>query len=411
MSADTPLIGLDLGTSGGRASMSGLDGPQIVVERAASDAPRDAAARIRDLVGVVQRDWLPGALRLGAVMAVPAHADFTARAALLDAARLAGLAPVRLVNAPTAAALAYARLQGVRGPIAVFAFGAETFDVSVVSIEAGLVEVLAAAGDVDLGGGGLDRAVAQALEGECSAPPEPGVLLSVAGAARLALGARFDVPVAVPLVDGRVENLRLTRDRLEAIAAPVLARVEGPCREALIEAGLRAKDLAGLVLVGGGTQPQHVRRHVGRLFGLTPSGTLHPERVVALGCALHAARLEAGRDCTASDDWLVLDALAAPLSVLAADGEPRQLLPRGARLPASAEVRVEALFESQGRRELHVVAASGRRGERGRTLARWSAEGVRLRCVIDEDGALDVRSVLADGRVQPAARIAEGEAR
>ena len=401
-----PLIGIDLGTSGGRASMSGLDGPHIVVERAASEAPRDAAARIRDLLGAVQREWLPSATQLGAVMSVPAHADFTARAALLDAARVAGLAPARLVNAPTAAALAYARLQGVRGPIAVFAFGAETFDVSVVSIEAGLVEVLAAAGDVDLGGGGLDRAVAHALEGDCSAPPEPGALLRVAGAARLALGARFDVPVSVPLVDGRVENLRLSRDRLEAIAAPVLARVEGPCREALIEAGLRAKDLTGLVLVGGGTQPHHVRRHVGRLFGITPSGTLHPERVVALGCALHAARLEAGRACPPAEDWLVLDALAAPLNVLGADGEPRQLLPRGARLPASAEVPVEALFDADGHRGLHVVTAGGRRGERGRTLARWRAEGARLRCTIDEDGALSVVCVSADGRVRPAERVA-----
>jgi len=406
MTERAQMVGLDLGTSGGRASMSGLDGPQIVVERAASEAPRGAAARIRDLVSVVQRDWLPGTPRLGAVMAVPAHADFTARAALLDATRVAGLAPARLVNAPTAAALAYARLQGVRGPIAVFAFGAETFDVSVVAIEAGLVEVLAAAGDVDLGGGGLDRAVAQALEGECTAPPEPGALLRIAANARLALGARFDVPVAVPLVDGRIENLRLTRDRLEAIAAPVLARVEGPCREALIEAGLRAKDLTGLVLVGGGTQPQHVRRHVGRLFGITPSGTLHPERVVALGCALHAARLEVGNVCGASDDWLVLDALAAPLSVLAADGEPRQLLPRGARLPASAEVRVDELLDAGGRRELHVVAASGRRAERDRTLARWAAESARLRCIVDEDGALAVHCVLPDGRARLAERIA-----
>jgi molecular chaperone HscA len=399
------VLGLDLGTTGGRASLSTLDGPTIVAERPAAEAPRDLRARILDLVATVKREWLPDAERFGAVLSVPAHADFVARRQLLDAAHHAGLAPVRLLDAPTAAALAYARLQGLRGPIAVFAFGAETFDVSLMSIDENFIEVLASAGDVALGGGGLDRCVAAALEAECPAPADPDALFSIAAATRWALGTRFDVPVEVPLLDGRIARLRMTRDRLEAIAAPVLARVEGPCREALIEAGFRAKDLSSLVLVGGGTQPQHVRRFVGRLFGLTPSGTLHPERVVALGCALHAARLEGGVTCDPHDDWLVLDALAAPLVVLAADGEPTTLLPRGARLPASVELPTSRLLAVEGRRSLTLLAREGREGERTRTQARWWVEGARVRCVVDTNGDLTVSATAEDGRAAAVVRV------
>ncbi|MFL5251119.1 MAG: Hsp70 family protein, partial [Myxococcales bacterium] len=226
-----------------------------------------------------------------AVITVPAYFDDAQRQATKDAGRLAGLDVLRLLNEPTAAALAYGLDKRVEGTFAVYDLGGGTFDVSILRLEGGVFEVLATGGDTHLGGDDFDRIVARRLLDAGLEPkvatPSPAVLRGAVAAAqriRETLSSEEVVEAVVELPEGHRLRARLTRAELEDLIRPVVERTTAPCRDALRDSGSARVD--GVVLVGGATRTPLVRRHVRALFGQEPLTDLDPDTVVALGAAV-----------------------------------------------------------------------------------------------------------------------------
>lgn len=352
-----------------------------------------------------------------AVITVPANADHAQRQATRQAGRLAGLEVLRLLSEPAAAALAYGLDRRREGRFAVFDLGGGTFDVSILHLVDGTFEVLAVAGDPQLGGDDLDRAVARALLLDAGVDPatvEPAVrrrAVLAAGRAKEALTRRFDVRVDVPLPGGRTHRRRLSRGYVEQILLPVLDRTIAPCRRALADAGLRPTELDGVVLVGGSTRSPLVQRFVATLFEQKPLTGLDPDHVVALGAAIQADLLSAASELRRQgDDVLVLEAAPSSLGLETPDGGVDVLIPRCSTLPASHTRTVATWADDQRSLELHVVQGESELAAECRSLARLHLEGLSPRpagrarvdvtFLLDADGLLTVTARDEEGREQ-----------
>ncbi|HYQ80973.1 MAG TPA: Fe-S protein assembly chaperone HscA [Anaeromyxobacteraceae bacterium] len=339
----------------------------------------------------------------GCVITVPAYFDDAQRQATRDAGRLAGLEVLRLVNEPTAAALAYGLDKRSQGVFAVYDLGGGTFDVSILKLEGGVFEVLATAGDTHLGGDDFDRAVAARLLATGLAPagatPGPAALRGAMEAARglrEALTEREEAGVDVDLGHGLRLGGRLGRAELEELIRPVVERTTAPCRRALADARLEGRPVDGVVLVGGATRTPLVRRHVRDLFGQMPLTDLDPDTVVALGAAVQADLLDRG----GRDDVVLLDVIPLSLGVEMMGGVVEKIVLRNSTIPASATQQFTTYADGQTGMVVHVVQGERELARDCRSLARFTLGGipplpagvarVEITYAVDADGILQV---------------------
>jgi molecular chaperone HscA len=335
----------------------------------------------------------------GCVITVPAYFDDAQRQATKDAGRLAGLEVLRLVNEPTAAALAYGLDKRSQGIFAVYDLGGGTFDVSILKLTDGVFEVLSTGGDTHLGGDDFDRAVAERLLAEGRLAATPAVLRGAVAAAqrvREALTYQDAVEADVELTGGRKVHAKLTRAELEALIGPIVGRTAAPCRQALRDAGLDGEKVEGVVLVGGATRTPLVRRHVRELFGQEPLTDLDPDTVVALGAAVQADALDRG----GRDDVLLLDVIPLSLGVEMMGGVVEKIVLRNSTIPASATQQFTTYADGQTGMVVHVVQGERELARDCRSLARFTLKGippmpaglarVEITYAVDADGILQV---------------------